>query len=71
MIALTDQQLAVIQQAAAALHPRDRGPFLERVAAMLQGHELGDGSVSRAARAAQKEFLRGGAPQLHQGKYAR
>jgi hypothetical protein len=41
------------------LHPHDRGPYLQRVAAMLQGQqELGDGIVSRAAKAAQQEFLR-------------
>jgi hypothetical protein len=58
-IGLTDNQLHTIQQAAAPLHPNDRGPYLERVAGMLQGQgELGDGVVSRAAKAAQGEFLR-------------
>jgi hypothetical protein len=33
------------------LHPHDRGPYLQRVAAMLQGQqELGDGIVSRGSQ---------------------
>jgi hypothetical protein len=72
-IALTDDQLATIKQAAQPLHPNDRGPYLERVAGMLQGHqELGDGIVSRAAKAAQSEFLRPPLrPNLISGKYGR
>jgi hypothetical protein len=72
-LALTDDQMSIIQRAASPLHPHDRGPFLERVAELLQGHELGDGIVSRAARAAQRQFLR--APDLEPsrvaGKYGR
>jgi hypothetical protein len=58
MIRLTDNQLSIITLAAAPLHPGDRGPFLQRVATLLNGHELGDGVISRAARQAQKEFWR-------------
>jgi hypothetical protein len=71
-IALTDTQLHTIQQAAAPLNPHDRGPFLQRVAGMLQGQDqLGDGVVSRAAKEAQREFLRP-PPYPHMGgKYGR
>jgi hypothetical protein len=61
-IALTDEQLLTIQRAAGPLHPRDRGPYLEKVAEMLNGHEIGDGLVGRVAREAQRQFLR--APEL-------
>jgi hypothetical protein len=52
MIRLTDNQLSIITLAAEPLHPGDRGPFLQRVATLLNGHELGDGVISRAARQA-------------------
>jgi len=45
-----------IERAAGFLDPNDRGPFLHRVAELLNGHEIGDGLVSRAAREAQAEF---------------
>ena len=61
-IGLTDSQLLTIQRAVAPLHPQDRGPYLEKVAEMLNGHEIGDGLVGRAAREAQRQFLR--APEL-------
>ena len=54
---LSDDQLDAIFRAAEPLHPSDRGPFLEAVAALLQGCEIGDGAVSRAAREAQRHFL--------------
>jgi hypothetical protein len=58
-LALTNAQLATIQTLAAPLHPRDRGPFLERVAERLRGFEsLGDGLVTRIAREAQREFFK-------------
>jgi hypothetical protein len=57
-LAITDDQMSIIQRAASPLHPHDRGPFLERVAELLRGHELGDGIVSRAAREAQARFWR-------------
>ena len=40
------------------LHGADRGRFLERVAELLAGVEIGDGSVARAARLAQSELWR-------------
>ena len=61
-IGLTDEQLLAIQRAAAPLHPQDRGSYLEKVAELLNGHEIGDGLVGRAAREAQRQFLR--APEL-------
>jgi hypothetical protein len=61
-IGLTDEQLLAIQRAAGPLHPRDRGPFPEKVAEMLNGHEIDDGLVGRVAREAQRQFLR--APDL-------
>ena len=61
-IALTDNQLAQVQRCAEPLNPHDRGPYLERVAELLNGHEIGDGLVGRVVREAQRQFLR--APEL-------
>jgi hypothetical protein len=58
-LALTDFQLAIVAAAASPLHPRDRRAFLEVVASMLDGRELGDGLVARVAREAQRRFWRG------------
>ena len=55
-LALTDAQLAIIRLVAEPLQPRDRAAFLEIVAALLDGHEIGDGTVARAARAAQQRY---------------
>src|SRR5215468_5065325 len=41
----------VLAQIAEPLPPADRGRFLERVAELLAGVEVGDGSVTRAAKA--------------------
>ena len=57
-IGFTDEQLLAIQRAAGPLQPQDRGPYLEKVAEMLNGHEIGDGLVGRVAREAQRQFLR-------------
>jgi hypothetical protein len=54
---MSDDQLTAILRAAEPLQPHDRGPFLEAVAALLQGCEIGDGAVARAAREAQRRFL--------------
>jgi hypothetical protein len=40
------------------LHPQDRSSYFEKVAEMLNGHEIGDGLVGRVAREAQRQFLR-------------
>jgi hypothetical protein len=58
-IGLTDSQLLTIQRAAGPLHPQDRGPYLEKVAEMLNGHEIvGDGLVGRICAQCQRMFLR-------------
>lgn len=57
-LALTDDQMHIIQRMAAPVHPNDRGAYLQTVADLLRGQPLGDGTVSRAAREAQKRFLR-------------
>jgi hypothetical protein len=59
---LSDDQLFAVMQCAEPLAPHDRSRFLNRVADLLRGHELGDGMVSRAARQAQGELFR--APDL-------
>jgi hypothetical protein len=64
-ITLTDYQLDIVYRAAEPLLPVDRGPFLERVAEMLRGVEIGDGTVARAVRTAQGEFFR--PPQVTDG----
>jgi hypothetical protein len=56
-LALTDSQLALIQQAAEPIAPKLRSAFLEQVAHLLAGaSEIGDGAIARACRAAQAEF---------------
>jgi len=55
-LALSDQQLAIIRRAAAPLHPRDRSAFLQRVAELLNGQEIGDGTVARAAAAQRRRY---------------
>jgi hypothetical protein len=57
-LALTDDQMTAIQRAAEPLHPHDRGVYLERVAQILDGCEIRDGLVARAARQAQAELWR-------------
>jgi hypothetical protein len=53
-ISLTDHQLDILRRAAEPLHPRDRGAYLEMVADLLNGHEIGDDAVARAAAEAQR-----------------
>jgi hypothetical protein len=64
-ISLSDDQLTTSTRAAEPLLPFDRGPFLERVAEMLRGVEVGDGAVARAVRTAQGELFR--PPQVTDG----
>ena len=71
-LALSDDQM--ITRAAEPLQPADRGPFLQRVATLLNGHEVGDGVIRRAARQAQKEFWRApleAGARSGTGKYSR
>jgi hypothetical protein len=56
IIGLTDTQLAILRTAAEPLHPRLRGAFLNTVAELLAGQEIGDGAVSRTAAVAQKRY---------------
>jgi hypothetical protein len=62
LVALTDAQILQIQRCALPLNRQDRGAYLEKVLEMLDGHEIGDGLVARAAREAQHMFLR--SPEL-------
>ena len=43
----------------------DRGKFLQDVADQLNGHEIGDGTVARAAKEAQRKYF--DAPVLDHG----
>ncbi len=58
MISLSDSQLSVVMNYAEPLPPADRDKFLHRVASLLHGVEIGDGTVSRAARQAQSEIFK-------------
>jgi hypothetical protein len=55
-LALSDRQLTILRDAAEPLHPRDRGAFLQTVAELLDGEEIGDGAIARAAREAQRRY---------------
>jgi hypothetical protein len=67
-IALTDSQLSAVMRAAEVLAPADRSPFLETVAALLQGQTIGDGAVHRACADAWAKFW--DPPQLERAKGA-
>jgi hypothetical protein len=75
MLALTDDELAIIQRFASPLHPNDRSTYLERVSQLLKGREIGPGLIHRACEQAQRELRRpaelDGRGGLGQGKYAR
>lgn len=55
-IALSDDQLGILQRAAEPLHPQDRPVFLQTVAELLDGHELGDGIVARTCLQIQRKY---------------
>jgi hypothetical protein len=55
---LTDEQMSAILRGATAMHPHDRGAYLQTVASLLAGCEIGDGSVARAVAAAQRHHRR-------------
>jgi hypothetical protein len=59
VIALSDDQLAIVMGLARPLAPWQRGLYLETVARRLSGVEIGDGTVHAAAVAAQREVLSG------------
>src|SRR5262245_37498024 len=56
-IGLSDDQLLMVQRLAEPLHPQLRSQYLQRVAELLDGCEIGDGAVGRAARQAQSELI--------------
>jgi hypothetical protein len=57
-LALTDSELDIVRNFAEPLLPEQRDAYLQRVAQLLRGRELGDGVVSRMAQLAQSEFRR-------------
>jgi hypothetical protein len=55
-IPFSQSQFLAIANAAAALCPADRDPFIAAVAAELNGQLIGDGTVGRAFRSVQCGF---------------
>jgi hypothetical protein len=55
-IPLSQPQFLAIANAAAALCPADRDPFIAAVAAALEGQPIGDGTIGRALRDVQCRF---------------
>jgi len=55
-IPLSQPQFLAIANAAAALYPADRDPFIAAVAAALEGQPIGDGSIGRIIRDVQCRF---------------
>jgi hypothetical protein len=59
-ISLTDSQMDMVLNACAPLQQVDRPAFLEALAVMLRSSpEIGDGTLGRALRDLQHEFMRG------------
>jgi hypothetical protein len=57
-LSLTDEAMRDLFRYAGNLHPDDRGPFIEAVAAKLCDQpEIGDGVVARTCRALLPQFL--------------
>lgn len=54
---LTDEQLTAIMRGAQPLAPNRRDAYLREIADALAGRELGDGTVARAIRTAQKRHF--------------
>jgi len=54
----TDQQIALLQQLAHPLSPKQRGRFLDLVVKYLAGCEVGDATVHMAGLRAQQELRR-------------
>jgi hypothetical protein len=59
VIALTDEQLKIVQELARPLQRWQRDRFLQVVARRLEGETIGDGTVHAAAVAAQREVING------------
>ena len=64
---LSDDQIAAVDRAAAALQPGDQEAFVAAVYAHLDGQVVGAGSLFRALREAQREFLQA-RPLIHSGR---
>jgi hypothetical protein len=57
-LALTDDEYAAVQAAAAPIHPLQRGDFLKALATELERHPVvGPGVVHRCAADLQKTFV--------------
>lgn len=57
-LALSDDELRIVIEAAAPLAPKDRGEFLRAVATELAKHELlGPGIVGRIVRELQRKYF--------------
>jgi len=56
MIALSDDEMSAVLDAARPLPPKLRAEFLEAVAAELE-HQHGPGAIYRACRELQKKFF--------------
>ena len=74
VVALTDEQLAIIMEAARPLEPERRSAFLEAVAAELAAiprEQRGVGTVARVVRAVQRDHYDALDPSHDQSKYRR
>jgi hypothetical protein len=65
-LALSDDQLTAIMQAAAPLPFNRRAAFLEEIAAQLRGREIGDGLVHRVIAQVQRAHF--DPPELSTGR---
>jgi hypothetical protein len=71
-LSLTDAQLATVTDIAQAhVQPHMRSKYLERVAELLHGHDLGDGIVARMARQAANETRKARSGRLASALFAR
>src|SRR5882724_6432274 len=57
VLALTQELIEIVRQAALPIPPPARRRFYEAVDRKLDGHELGPGAVARACIEAQRAFL--------------
>jgi hypothetical protein len=56
-LAVTDEQITAIMDAAAPLASADRTAFLEEVVQLLDGQPIGDGLIFRTVRVVQARYL--------------
>ena len=57
LIPISEIQWLQIANAAEALNPHDRAPFVARIARELEGKPIGEGTVARAVAASFKLFF--------------